>query len=51
MTTNDGAWFTIAQEIGGHTVEELKSKMSNAEFVKWCVHLTNQADDLKHHGR
>lgn len=48
MTTDEGAWFTIAEVIGGHTVEELQAKMSRQEFVKWVVHLQNQADDAKH---
>lgn len=48
QTTNEGAWYVIAETIGGHTVAELKAKMSYREFVGWCVYLKNQADDAKH---
>lgn len=48
MTTDEGNWFTVAEVIGGCTVEELKARMSNYEFLKWCVHLRNQADDANH---
>lgn len=48
QTTDEGAWFAVAETIGGRTVDELKATMSYREFVGWCVYLRNQADDLKH---
>jgi hypothetical protein len=48
QTTDEGAWFAVAEALGGRTVAELKSTMDYREFVGWVVYLTNKADDVKH---
>lgn len=48
QTTDEGAWYAVAEAIGGRTVAELKSTMDYREFIGWVVYLRNQADDAKH---
>lgn len=48
QTTDEGAWYAVAQELGGRTVAELKAAMTYREFLGWVVYLRNQVDDAKH---
>jgi len=48
QTTDEGAWYAIAETIGGRTVAELKASMSYREFLGWTVYLRNRADDEQH---
>lgn len=48
QTTDEGAWYAVAEAIGGRTVAELKASMDYRELVGWVVYLNNKADDEKH---
>lgn len=48
QTTDEGAWYAIAETLGGRTVEEWKRVMSYREFLGWAVYLRNRADDEQH---
>jgi hypothetical protein len=48
QTTDEGAWYAIAETLGGRTVAELKASMTYREFIGWCVYLKDRADDAKH---
>lgn len=47
-TTDEGAWYAVAEAIGGRTVAELKATMDYREFMGWTVYLRDRADDARH---
>jgi hypothetical protein len=43
--------FFLADKLGGMTVEEMRQRMSNGEFVRWMVYHGRRVQDAEIRGR